>query len=141
VADARLLLVTGPRMDAWSLPDVEGMEKVGFVPDLYRHLACCDAAVVQDGLAKTLELVALGRPFVYFPLRHHWEQQHFVTHRLTHHRAGLAMDYATTSAEDLARALPTALDRGGARAGYRRIAKDGAERAADQLVPLLAAAR
>jgi pimeloyl-ACP methyl ester carboxylesterase/UDP:flavonoid glycosyltransferase YjiC (YdhE family) len=137
--DARMLMVTGPRIDPRSLPDVEGMDKRGYVHDLFRHLACCDAAVVQGGLSTTMELVALGRPFVYFPLAHHWEQQHFVTHRLRHHRAGVAMDYATTTSEDLAAALRATLGRG--HVDYRRIPADGAARAADQIVPLLTGQR
>jgi pimeloyl-ACP methyl ester carboxylesterase/UDP:flavonoid glycosyltransferase YjiC (YdhE family) len=133
--EARLLMVTGPRIDTRLLPDVEGMDKVGYVPDLYRLLACCDAAVVQGGLATTMELVALRRPFVYFPLRHHWEQQHFVSHRLRHYRAGLAMDYATTSSEDLARALRDALERGAT--DFRDITPAGAELAAGPIAALL----
>src|SRR6201989_1963798 len=87
------------------LPDIEGMDKRGYVPDLFEHLACADAAVVQGGLSTTMELVATGRPFIYFPLRRHWEQQHFVTHRLDHYRAGLRMDYTTTTADHLGPAM------------------------------------
>jgi predicted glycosyltransferase len=67
------------------------MDKRSYVSDLFEHLACADAAVVQGGLSTTMELVATGRPFIYFPLRRHREQQHFVTHRLSHYRAGLRM--------------------------------------------------
>ena len=70
------------------LPDVEGMDKLGYVASLFEHLACADVAVVQGGLSTTMELVAARRPFVYFPLVHHWEQQHFVAHRLDHYGAG-----------------------------------------------------
>ena len=38
------------------------------VPDLFKHLACADVAVVQGALSTTMELVATGRPFIYFPL-------------------------------------------------------------------------
>ena len=38
------------------------------MPDLYRHLAACDLAVVQGGLTTTMELTANRRPFLYFPL-------------------------------------------------------------------------
>ena len=121
VPDARMLLVTGPRIDARLLPDIEGMDKRGYVPDLFEHLACADAAVVQGGLSTTMELVATGRPFIYFPLRRHWEQQRFVAHRLDHYRAGLRMDYATTNSDDLATAMRTALAQNGARPGYRKV--------------------
>ena len=54
------------------LPDVEVH---GFLPDLDLHHAACDIAVVQGGLSTTMELTANGRPFLYFPLGHHFEQQ------------------------------------------------------------------
>ena len=136
--DARMMLVTGPRIDPRLLPDLEGVDKRGYVPDLFEHLACADAAVVQGGLSTTMELVATGRPFVYFPLRRHWEQQHFVTHRLSRYRAGLRMDYATTTADDLAAAMRTALAQNGTGPGYRRVPRGGERRAAERIAALLA---
>ena len=138
VPDARMLLVTGPRIDPRLLPDTEGMDKRGYVPDLFEHLACADAAIVQGGLSTTMELVATGRPFIYFPLRRHWEQQHFVTHRLDHYRAGLRMDYATTTADDLATTMRAVLAEAGARPGYRKVPRGGAGRAATRIAALLA---
>jgi pimeloyl-ACP methyl ester carboxylesterase/UDP:flavonoid glycosyltransferase YjiC (YdhE family) len=137
VPDARMVLVTGPRIDPRLLPDIEGMDKHGYVPDLFEHLACADAAVVQGGLSTTMELVATGRPFIYFPLRRHWEQQHFVTHRLSHYRAGQRMDYATISADDLATALRAALAQNGDDPGYRPVPPGGADRAAAGIAALL----
>ncbi len=138
VPDARMLLVTGPRIDPRLLPDIEDMDKRGYVPDLFEHLACADAAVVQGGLSTTMELVATGRPFIYFPLRRHWEQQHFVAHRLDHYRAGLRMDYTTTTADTLATTMRTALAQAGTRAGYRKVPRGGADRAAARIAALLA---
>jgi len=138
VPEARMLLVTGPRLDPRLLPDTEGMDKRGYVPDLFEHLACADAAVVQGGLSTTMELVGAGRPFIYFPLRRHWEQQHFVTHRLSHYRAGLRMDYATTSAGDLATAMRAALAQASTGPGYRQVPRGGASRAASRIASLLA---
>jgi UDP:flavonoid glycosyltransferase YjiC (YdhE family) len=139
VPDARMLLVTGPRIDPRLLPDIEGMDKRGYVPDLFEHLACADAAIVQGGLSTTMELVATGRPFIYFPLRRHWEQQHFVTHRLNHYRAGLRMDYTTTTADGLATTMRAALAEAGTRPGYRKVPRGGAARAAGRIATLLAA--
>src|SRR5579859_7797602 len=138
VPDARMLLVTGPRIDPRLLPDIEGMDKRGYVPDLFEHLACADAAIVQGGLSTTMELVATGRPFIYFPLRRHWEQQHFVTHRLNHYRAGLRMDYATTSSDDLATAMRTALTQSSIEPAYRHVRSGGATLAAARIAALLA---
>ncbi len=95
-------------------------------------------AVVQGGLSTTMERVATGRPFIYFPLRRHWEQQHFVTHRLSHYRAGLRMDYATTSADDLATAMRTAVARASTGPGCRQVPRGGASRAATRIAALLA---
>jgi len=132
--DARMVMVTGPRLAPEELPDIEGMEKRGYVADLFAHLAASDAAVVQGGLSTTMELVAARRPFVYFPLARHWEQQHFVTHRLDHYRAGTRMDFATTTPPELAAALIAAR---AARPTYRPIRRGGAEKAGAQLAGLL----
>ena len=59
-----------------------------YVHNLYRHLAACDLAVVQGGLTTAMELTANRRPFLYFPLRHHFEQNFHVRHRLERYGAG-----------------------------------------------------
>ena len=89
----RMVVVAGPRIDPDSLDVPRGVEVHGFLPDLDLHHAACDVAVVQGGLSTTMELTAAGRPFLYFPLGHHFEQQVHVRHRLERHRAGRAMDY------------------------------------------------
>src|SRR5439155_19834061 len=88
VPGLRVMVVAGPRIDPESLPRQDGVEVRAYVPDLFRHLAACDLAVVQGGLTTTMELTALRRPFLYFPLRHHFEQTFHVRHRLERHRAG-----------------------------------------------------
>ena len=75
VPGLRTVVVTGPRIDPAAVPAPAGVEVRGYVPGLYRLLAACDVAVVQGGLTTTMELTALRRPFLYFPLRHHFEQQ------------------------------------------------------------------
>jgi len=132
--DARMVMVTGPRIDPKELPDIEGVEKRGYLHNLYEHLAAADAAVVQGGLSTTMELVALRKPFVYFPLRRHWEQQHHVVHRLDHYRAGIRLDYPTTTPSDLGAAMRRALHQ---TPGYRPVSAQGADRAADRLARLL----
>ena len=74
VPELRMIVVAGPRIDPESLPQPEGLEVVAYVHNLYRHLAACDLAVVQGGLTTSMELTASRRPFLYFPLRHHFEQ-------------------------------------------------------------------
>ena len=132
--DARMVMVTGPRLDPGLLPDVEGMDKVGYVDSLFEHLACADLAVVQGGLSTTMELVAARRPFVYFPLAHHWEQQHFVAHRLDHYGAGVRMDYASTNPRDLADTMMAARS---VRPAYRPVRRGGADKAAALLADVL----
>ena len=84
-----------------------GVEVRGYLPDLRRHLAACDLAVVQGGLSTTMELTAAGRPFVYVPLGHHFEQQIHVPHRLARYRAGRRVDYAEAAdPERLAESSP-----------------------------------
>jgi pimeloyl-ACP methyl ester carboxylesterase/predicted glycosyltransferase len=109
----RLVIVTGPRIDPGSVPAPAGVEVRGFVPDLDRHLAACDIAIVQGGLTSTMELVAAGRPFVYVPLRNHFEQNLHVRHRLNRYRAGKCLPYDELSPESLADAVTGELTRAG----------------------------
>ena len=93
VPDLRMVVVAGPRIDPASLPAADGLEVRAYVHDLYRHLAACDLAVVQGGLTTAMELTASKRPFLCFPLRHHFEQNFHVQHRLERYGAGRCMDF------------------------------------------------
>ena len=97
VPELRMIVVAGPRIDPASLPPHDGLEVRAFVHDLYRHLAACDLAVVQGGLTTSMELTANRRPFLYFPLRHHFEQNFHVRHRLERYGAGPGMDFETAT--------------------------------------------
>jgi pimeloyl-ACP methyl ester carboxylesterase/predicted glycosyltransferase len=134
VPGLRMIVVAGPRIDPASLPVQEGLDIRPYVPELYRHLAACDLAVVQGGLTTTMELTASRRPFLYFPLRHHFEQNLHVRHRLDRYRAGRYMDYQTTGPADLAAAIASEIGR---QVDYRPVAADGAARAASLLASLL----
>ncbi len=129
-----LHVVTGPRLDPGSFAAPPGVHLHGFLPDLDLHHAACDVAVVQGGLSTTMELAAAARPFLYFPLRHHFEQQVHVRHRLDRHRAGRAMDYDTADPDTLADALVDVLSRP---ADYLPVPGDGAARAAALLAEVL----
>ncbi|MGH7278890.1 MAG: alpha/beta fold hydrolase, partial [Candidatus Rokuibacteriota bacterium] len=94
--ELRMIVVTGPRIDPAGLPQAPGLEYRRFVPDLYAQLAACDLAVVQGGLSTCMELTATKRPFLYFPLRNHFEQSIHVPHRLGRYGAGTRMDYHQT---------------------------------------------
>jgi pimeloyl-ACP methyl ester carboxylesterase/predicted glycosyltransferase len=134
VPGLRMIVVAGPRIDPASLPAHDGLEVRPYVPELYRHLAVCDLAVVQGGLTTTMELTASRRPFLYFPLRHHFEQNFHVRHRLERYRAGRRMDYATAGPADIADAIASEIGR---EVDYRPVATDGAARAAALLAELL----
>jgi pimeloyl-ACP methyl ester carboxylesterase/predicted glycosyltransferase len=130
----RMIVVAGPRIDPASLPRVEGLEIRSYVHDLYRHLAACDLAVVQGGLTTSMELTANRRPFIYFPLRHHFEQNFHVRHRLERYGAGRCMDYETATSETIARAISEEIGR---EVDYRPVESDGAARAAALIAELL----
>ena len=134
VPELRMIVVCGPRIDPASLPAHEGLEIASYVHGLSRHLAACDVAVVQGGLATGMELAAADRPFLYFPLQRHFEQNHHVRHRLERYRAGRAMDYATATPETIAEAIAGAL---AAPAGSAPVERDGAARAARLIAELL----
>lgn len=130
----RMIAVCGPRIDRASLGAPDGVELLSFVGDMPAHLAACDLGVVQGGLATTMELAAAGTPFLYFPLAHHFEQQHFVRHRLGRYGAGTALDFDKTSSEEIARAIA---DHIGRPVNSRPVETDGAERAARIIGELL----
>jgi pimeloyl-ACP methyl ester carboxylesterase/predicted glycosyltransferase len=130
----RMIAVAGPRIDPRSLPQADGLEVVPYVHNLYRHLAACDLAVVQGGLTTAMELTAQKRPFLYFPLRHHFEQNFHVRHRLERYGAGRRMDFDGAPPERIAEAIA---DEIGREVEYRPVETDGAARAARELAELL----
>jgi len=132
--DTRLVVVAGPRVDSGQLPAHPQVEVRPFVPDLYEHHAAVDLAIVQGGLTTTMELAAFQTPFFYFPLRNHFEQQHFVARRLDRLGAGVRMDYDRTTAEELGAAMVARLGRP---VRYADVPVDGTERAARMIANLL----
>jgi pimeloyl-ACP methyl ester carboxylesterase/predicted glycosyltransferase len=134
VPELRMIVVAGPRIDPESLPSHAGLEVVPYVHNLYRHLAACDVAVVQGGLTTSMELTAQKRPFLYFPLRHHFEQNFHVRHRLERYGAGRRMDFDDSPPERIAEAIAQELAR---EVDYRDVEVDGAARAARRVAELL----
>ena len=132
--ELRMILVAGPRIDPASLNAPAGVDVRAFVPNLDRHLAACDLALVQGGLTTCMELAAAGTPFLYFPLRNHFEQNFHVAHRLDRYGAGRRMDFATATPEVIAAAMVDALR---TRASCKSVEADGARRAARMIADLL----
>jgi predicted glycosyltransferase len=130
----RFLVVAGPRIDPATLPGYDGVEIVGYQPDLTDTLAAADIAVVQGGLTTCMELTACRTPFVYVPLRHHFEQNYHVRHRLERYRAGRLLPYESAEDPDaLAAAVSAELARD---VDYLPVQTDGAARAARLLADL-----
>jgi UDP-N-acetylglucosamine:LPS N-acetylglucosamine transferase len=129
-----MIVVAGPRIPPETLPSHDGLEVRTYVDQLYRHLAACDLAVVQGGLTTSMELTATGRPFLYFPLRHHFEQNVHVRHRLDRYGAGRCMDFDRETPETIAAAIAETIGR---TVDYRPVETDGAARAAALIAPLV----
>ncbi len=134
IPELRMIVVAGPRLDPSTLGMPPGIEVRAFVPDLDRHLACCDLALVQGGLTTCMELAASGTPFIYFPLHNHFEQNFHVAHRLETYNAGRRMTFAEASPERIAEAMLKELT---APRIPRQVEADGAARAAGMLSELL----
>jgi UDP:flavonoid glycosyltransferase YjiC (YdhE family) len=132
--DTRMILVAGPRLAPDELPGGPQVEVRPFVPQLFRHHAAAHLAIVQGGLTTTMELAALKTPFLYFPLRNHFEQNLHVARRLERLGAGVRMDYDRTTVEELAAAI---LDHLGKPVHHREAPSGGTERAARMIANLL----
>ncbi len=134
MADLRMVLVCGPRLCTESLHVPESVGVMGYVPNLYEHFAVADLAIVQGGLNTTLELAALRRPFIYFPLDGHFEQQLHVAGRLERLGAGVRMSYSATTPGLLAGQILSNL---GKDVNYAPVPADGARKAAEFIGELL----
>ncbi|MCX7364076.1 MAG: alpha/beta fold hydrolase [Alphaproteobacteria bacterium] len=130
----RMIVVAGPRIDPRSLVVPPGVEVRAFVPDLDRHLAACDLALVQGGLTTCMELTAAGTPFLYFPIRNHFEQSFHVAHRLARYGAGRRMEYETSTPEVIAEAMVATL---ATPTSFKPVEADGAQRAARMIAELI----
>ena len=134
VPELRMIAVAGPRIDPESLPRPDGVEVRGYVDRLYRNLSVCDLAVVQGGLTTTMELTAAKRPFLYFPLRNHFEQNFHVRHRLDQYGAGRHMDVRRHRCRGPRRRHR---HRDRAHGRLRDVETDGARRAAEMIAELI----
>jgi hypothetical protein len=81
-----------------------------------------------------MELTANRRPFLYFPLRHHFEQNFHVAHRLERYRAGRRMDFDRDGPHEIAVAIAQEIGR---EVDYLPVDTGGARRAAASIAELL----
>jgi pimeloyl-ACP methyl ester carboxylesterase/predicted glycosyltransferase len=134
IPELRMIVVTGPRLDPAAFNFPAGVEVRRFVPDLDRHLAACDLALVQGGLTTSMELAAAGTPFLYFPLKNHFEQNFHVAYRLDQYNAGRKMIYEESDPDRIAQAMVQELSNPKI---FKPVEAGGAARAAGMLSALL----
>jgi predicted glycosyltransferase len=130
----RTQVLCGPRIDPESFSRCENVEFKTYVSDPIKLYAACDLAIIQGGLSTAMELTALNRPFLYFPLKSHFEQQDFVPFRLNRYNAGVRMDFDATSPEDLAGVIAENI---GKSVNYHPVNTDGAKKAASMILGIL----
>jgi len=130
----KMVLALGPHLGKEGLPLPPGIEALGYEPMLYERMAAADLVICSGGGTTTLEVTALGRPFLYFPLLNHFEQQKIVASRCERFAAGVRMDFARTTprllAEEVARWTGGGME-------HRPMRLDGAKRAAEKIQKLL----
>lgn len=132
--ELRMIMVAGPRLPIDAFTSAPGLEIRPYVHNLFEHLACSDLALVQGGLSTCMELVATRRPFLSFPLRHHFEQCVHVRRRLANYGADRSTDYASLTPAMLAEAALAAMHEP---VRYRAVETDGAVRAARRISEVL----
>jgi len=113
-------------------PDVE---LHNHIPDLYEHYAASDIAVVVGGGTTTIELTALRRPFIFFPLENQFDQQLYIADRLARQGAGIKMRFYQATPQSLAESIRANI---GKEATWPAIRTDGAQKAATLINRMLA---
>jgi UDP-N-acetylglucosamine:LPS N-acetylglucosamine transferase len=111
-----------------------GVELHHHIPDLYKHYAACDMAVVVGGGTTTIELTALRRPFIFFPLENQFDQQLYIADRLARQGAGIKMRFYETTPKSPADAIMKNI---GKEVTWPPIRTDGAEKAAKLINQIL----
>ena len=127
IPNLQMVLVCGPRVSPDSIQAPKGVKVAGYVPSLYKHMGAADLCIVTGGGTITLELTALQRPFLYFPLEQHFEQEVGVATRCQRHRAGIRMTCSKTTPKLLSEAI---LSNIGTNVDYASIPTNGSQEAA-----------
>ena len=134
IPEFQMLLVLGPDVPLDYVRSIDGVTVTGYLPNLYKHLAAADLAIVTGGGTITLELTALQKPFLYFPLENHFEQEIAVAQRCFRHRAGIKMSFSKTTPRILAEKI---VDNIGKEVHNAQIPVDGARKAAEIINAIL----
>lgn len=134
IPELRVIVIAGPRLAHLHMGGDQNTEFRGFEPNLPLLLAACDIALVQGGLSTCMELAAVGTPFIYFPLEHHFEQNVHVRHRLDRYNAGRRMSYAQSDVEMIAAGICEELSQP---ARSAQVERNGAKNVANLIAELL----
>jgi hypothetical protein len=81
-----------------------------------------------------MELTAAGTPFLYFPLRNHFEQNFHVAHRLDRYCAGRRLEFTASTPDMIAAEMVAALQ---LPTQFHPVEDGGAARAARMLADLI----
>jgi len=130
IPNIRVILVSGPRLSTELIKAPEGIDVLGYVPNLYRHMGAADLCIVSGGGTITLELTALEKPFLYFPLEQHFEQEVSVSSRCQRHKAGVKMVCSKTTPELLAETVFSNIDK---EVDYAKIPINGSKEATERI--------
>lgn len=134
VPKLHMVLVCGPRIDPKTVNVPDGVDLRGYVPELYRHFAACDLGLTQGGGGTTMELTMLQKPFIFFPLEKHCEQQINVAKKLEMAGAGIKMTASQTSPAQLAEAIMKGI---GKKVDYKVGGINGTKGAAEEILALM----
>jgi predicted glycosyltransferase len=74
IPNLKMVIFCGPSVPTTNYSPPEGVEIRGFEPKLYEHIAASDLVITQAGHTTINETIALRKPFIYFPLEHHFDQ-------------------------------------------------------------------
>ena len=132
IPSLRMVLVSGPRIKADFVDVPDEVEVLPFVPKLYEHFAVCNLAIIQGGATSAMELAALKKPFIYFPLEKHFEQAN-VARILNEREIGIEMHYSKTTPEQLADKI---IQLTGTKVNYPDLPVNGAQKAAELISTL-----
>jgi UDP-N-acetylglucosamine:LPS N-acetylglucosamine transferase len=84
-----------------------------YLEKLYQYFAASDFALIQSGYGKTVELSALGVPFIAIPLDYHFEQEYLMAHRLKNDGLGKLITLRNHSPEEIAKEAQESLKQQG----------------------------
>ena len=129
-----MIVVAGPRIDPASAGSAARCRGAGLRAGSGPTSRRLRLALVQGGLTTCMELTAAGTPFIYFPLRNHFEQNYHVAHRLDRYGAGRRMAFETSTPPMIAQSMISALR---TPVRYEPVEAGGAARTARMLVDLL----